>query len=333
MKISKSAQLLTGLGLAASLFWGCQDLLSQKDDPSGTQETTLDATALRLSIKDDDACRDQWRAILAARTNGHPDSVAEAAFLSGCVTEVKPGKPPIPPHQEPDSLSRCHWIVGQIEGGRDSLTVTYKRYCPDECKKLETDSARHEHLCHVPGVKPPRPPRHDTGECLVLRLKLDSLKPGDSARIALERQYKELCPAPKPPIDTTKPPIDTTKPPRPPIDTFPKPPKDTTVHPPKDSLPKPPIDRCEELLKKLNSVSPDSAEYLHLKEIYVKECLVPKDTVVEPPKDTLPKPPLPAANCVELRARLLKLDAGSADYIRLQEILKDKCPEAGPEAP
>jgi hypothetical protein len=278
MKISKSAQLLTGLGLAAGLFWGCQDLLSQKEDSSGTPAIATDATALRLSVKDDSVCREQWSVILAARTNGQPDSVAEAAFLSGCVSEIKPGKdhihPHIPRHLEPDSLSRCRWIVKEIEGGRDSLTVSYKRYCPDECHKLETDSARHEHLCHVPGVKPPKPPRHDTGECLVIRLKLDSLPPGDSTRIALESQYKELCAPPKPPVDTTKPP-------KPPIDTLPKPPKDTSVHPPKDTLPKPPIDRCADLLEKLNSVSPDSAEYPHLKEIYVKECLAPKETPVE----------------------------------------------------
>jgi len=94
-------------------------------------------------------------AILAGRTSGKVDSTAEAGFLSTCVKEVKPTDktvPVIPPNLVPDSNTRCHWIVAQIEGGRDSMTVSYKRYCPDDCRKLEIeDSTRHEKLCREPG--------------------------------------------------------------------------------------------------------------------------------------------------------------------------------------
>ncbi|MEO6098314.1 MAG: hypothetical protein ABIW76_22630, partial [Fibrobacteria bacterium] len=213
MKMSKSAQLLTGLGLAAGLFWGCQDLLSQKDDPSSGTPVTADETVLSLSIKDDPACREQWNSILAARTNGHPDSMAESAFLSGCVKEIKAGKdkipPIIPPGLVPDSLSRCHWIVAQIEGGRNEMTVSYKRYCPNDCRKLEDkDSVRHEHLCRDSGVdttKPPRdtvkvprdtiekPPHPNTSECAAIKLKLSMAKPGEPGRADLERMFKMHC--------------------------------------------------------------------------------------------------------------------------------------------
>ena len=265
-----------GLGLAASLFWGCQDLLSQNDKstPATDAGVTTDESALRLSIKDDSTCRDQWGVILAARSNGHADSVAEAAFLAGCVKEVKVVKdktpPVIPPNLVPDSLSRCHWIVSQIDGGRNEMTVSYKRYCPEDCRKLEVgDSTRHDKLCREPGdkdtidhpIKPPvdttvRPPHPDTGDCGAFRVKLSMVKPGEPGRAELEKMYFSRC-----------------------HDTLPKPPMDTIVKPPmpKDTLPKPPVPvipkvNCDELLAKLAKLDVSSADYARIKASLAVNC-------------------------------------------------------------
>jgi hypothetical protein len=423
MKMTSPAKLFTGLGLMASLFWGCQDLLSQKDSAADPSET-VDETALSLSIKDDPVCREQWSAILEARTGGHPDSGAEAAFLAGCVKEIKVGKDKVPPviprDLLPDSTSRCHWIVAQIEGGRDEMTVSYKRYCPDDCRKLEDgDSTRHVRLCRdsssdttkVPRdtIKNPRdtikvppdtiPNPRNSAECFNLRIKLSSVKPGEPGYAELEKMYIVRCndTLPHNPEQDTckmirtriagldsnseealkwrrillercgKPPIDTVKPPRPDttecfalkmklsmvkpgepgyadlermfkarcLDSLPKPPKDTIVKPPlpKDTLPKPPLNECEGIMKKLMSVPVGGPDYMYLKDMYNRVCVV-RDTTVKPPivKDTLPKP-LPVttpADCEGLRAKLLTLDPASADYKRLVGSIREHCPEVKP---
>lgn len=280
MKMTRSAKLITGLGLMASLFWGCQDLLSQKDGSAKDPEAiTTDESSLRLSIKDDSACRDQWNAILDARAGGLADTAAEKSFLADCVKEIKPGKdklpPVIPPHLQPDSISRCHWIVAQIEGGRDEMTVSYKRYCPEDCRKLgKTDSSRHGHLCrdpHGPGVdttkhpkppidstkppidtiKPPENPLHDS--CKVARARLAVLDSASHEAVGLRAFLSVRCGNPRiPPADTTKP--------KPPIDTLPKP------------IPVKPSPHCDEMRAKLLTLDAVSEDSKHLVESILEHC-------------------------------------------------------------
>ncbi|GEM_PF-4490229 len=357
-----TARILAGLGFAASLFWGCLDPMSQSKDNT----TPTDNSALSLSIKDNGACRDQWSAILAARSAGHQDSATEAAFLANCVTEVKAGKdknpPYIPPNLVPDSLSRCHWIVSQIDGGRNEMTVSYKRYCPDDCRKLEIhDSTRHEKLCRDPDdtgkVDTAKGNPHDTSKvdprdtskanedtCKLIRARLATMASGSADYIRWSKILMERCG--HPPVDTDS--VDcraiyqklsVVKPGEPGRadlerafkegchDTLPKPPHDTLVIPPKDTLPKPPIVNCDSLRKRLAGLDTNSADYLHLKGSFREHC-PEKPPVVIPPKDTLPKPPI--VNCDSLRKRLAGLDTNSADYLRLKGSFREHCPEKPP---
>ena len=527
-----TARLLAGFGLTSALLWGCMDPASSDKDNPVPAETQVGEGALALSIKDNPACREQWSAILNARSAGKADTGNEASFLANCVKEIKPAKdntlPIIPSGLVPDSTSRCHWIVSQIDGGRNELTVTFKKYCPDDCRKLEDmDSTRHDKLCRDPhdpiplpdprkpildslycdslymdlakldsnseaykkllrvidercGVKPPRPipnpnedtcrmireklavmdpksddylrwkklllercegghPPVDSGECAAIRMKLSMTKPGEPGRAELEKMLMDRChdtlvhpiPVPNPDEDTCKmirarlagmdpknpeyarwkqmlldrcegdhPPVDTsecyglhlklsmTKPGEPgraeleklyrvrcvdtdtvivhpPKDTLPKPPMtlcdsllkhlaslkvgtaeyghfkeiygkecpvphDTVKVPPKDTLPKPPMTYCDSLLKKLASLKVGTADYARYKELAGKECMIPRDTVVVPPKDTLPKPVSPKVNCDELRAKLAIVDPKSADYARILVMLKENCPDVKP---
>lgn len=277
MKMTQSAKLLTGLGLMAGLFWGCQDLLSQKDGSAQDPDAIAnDASALRLSIKDDSACRDQWNVILDARAQGLADTAVEKSFLADCVLEIKPGKdklpPHIPPHLRPDSISRCRWIVYQIDGGRDSMTVSYKRYCPEDCDSLRAiDSTRHIHLCHEHPPKPPidtTRPKPPQDSCKLFRARLAGLDTGSVEYKNLNMYLLLHCG--KPPI----PPVDTTKPPKP-VDTLPKP------IPPVDTLPKPipvkPAPKCDDLRAKLLTLDPASEESKLLVESILQHC-----PVVEP---------------------------------------------------
>ena len=82
MKMSmKTPRLVAGLGLAAGLMIGCQNLLNPDNSASTSGSANIDdgSGALSLSIKDDSACRGEWHSILEARTAGHPDSAADAA--------------------------------------------------------------------------------------------------------------------------------------------------------------------------------------------------------------------------------------------------------------
>lgn len=300
---------LLGMSCAAALFLGCQDLLNNTDKQGNVTVTTDDGStgSLSLSIKDDSSCREQWRSILDARSAGHADSAAEMAFLGACVKEVKVTKdmpkPVIPPALLPDSGTRCKWIVAQIEGGRDSLTVSYKKYCPEDCRMLEIhDSAGHERLCHDPikdPIKPrdtvvvrPKDPVDDT--CRMLAEKLSLVKPGEPGRADLEHMYAaRSCPAP-----------------------LPKP------------LPDPNADTCRMIRERLATLVAGSEEYAKWKQVYVER----KCGDVIPPKDTLiVKPPMP--NCDSLRKVLAGLPAGSADAIHLAGTIKEHCPEKPPVVP
>jgi hypothetical protein len=289
---------LAGLGLAAGLLLGCQDFLGQDKgttDPA-IVTTNDDAGSLSLSIKDDPGCRDQWRAILDARSAGHADSASEASFLATCVKEVVIGKdqpkPVIPPALLPDSGTRCKWIVAQIDGGRDSLTVSYKKYCPDDCRiLLAKDSISHERLCHDSIKVPPK----DTGvatrpvddTCRMLREKLAMTKPGEPGRAELEHMFAlRKC-------------GDL--------------PKDTVVAPPR-----PDTGDCAALRLKLSMVKPGEPGRTDLERMYAERC---KDTAIV-------KPPL--VNCDSLRKQLAGRDPNSTDAINIAVTLKEHCPEKPP---
>lgn len=351
MKISATTlRLLTGIGLAAGLFLGCQNILDQSADTSTPTTPAADQSALRLSIKDDSTCRDQWSAILAGRTSGNVDSAAEAGFLASCVKEVKPtdkGVPVVPPNLVPDSNTRCHWIVSQIEGGRDSMTVSYNRYCPDDCRKLEAvDSTRHEKLCHEPGREPGKGPGKDTMEihgkdtldihgkdttgasdkprprddtCKLLLGKLNALKPGEAGRADAEHNFALRC---KDPV---------------------LPPKDTSVTPPAHN---PYEDTCRMIKAKLAATAPGTAGRADLEHLYAGLCKewIPVDSLPKPPVDTLVKPPFPKppidtakvpatphdSVCIDLKLRLGASAPGTPGHADLEAAFKAKCLEPVP---
>ena len=311
MKSIPGARILAGLALAAGLMIGCTDFLGAGKDSTGTKEVPVEESGtLSLSIKDDSSCREQWADILAARSAGHADSAGEAAFLGSCVKEVKvtkdTPKPVIPPALMPDSGIRCKWIATQIEGGRDSLTISYKKYCPEDCRILATkDSAGHEKLCHVPGDLPPKTRPVDTGvvvvkprdtlivkpdpaddTCAMLRHKLEATKPGEPGRAELEKMVLAHC----------------------------------------GKLPDPtvPADTCKLMMDRLMKMDPASPDYAKAKEAWYAHCggiVPPKDTVIIKP---------PVVNCDELRKKLMSVDSGTADYERIRIMLKEHCPEKPP---
>jgi hypothetical protein len=324
-------RVAAALSLASGLMIGCQDFLSPDKNASGNAPADETGT-LSLSIKNDSACLGQWHAILDARAAGHADSASEAAFLASCVMEARPDKdapkPPVPPPLRPDSGLRCKWIVSQIEGGRDSLTVSYRKYCPEDCHKLEaTDSASHAKLCRDPephpGFPPPHPdslppkphegdslpPKPHDGDslppkphwddtCAMLHAKLDSVKPGEPGRAELEHAFALRC---KEPI-----PHDTLPPPKPPV-----PPDSGALPPPKpaghDSV-------CADLKLRLSASVPGTPGRSELEAAFKAECMPP-----------LPPPP-PAPDCDALRAKLALLDSASGDYVRIAATLKEHCP-------
>ncbi len=292
-------RIAAALGLAAGMMIGCQDLMNPGKTTSDPGATSVDQIgSLSLSIRNDSACMGEWHAILDARSAGHPDSASEAAFLASCVTEVKPEKdkpvPVVPPPLRPDSGTRCKWIVAQIEGGRDSLTVSYRKYCPEDCRTLEVmDSTSHEKLCRDPKPHdslpvPPPPPVN----CDSLRKKLSTLDSGSADYVALAAALKGHCPE-KPPLP------DSTKiPPKPPMP---------------DSV-------CMALKLQLADTLLDSAQRASLEAAFKAKCKEPFP---------LPPPP-PPVNCDSLRKQLAALDSGSADYAKLAITLKEHCPEKPP---
>jgi hypothetical protein len=160
------------------------------------------------------------------------------------VTDVTPptGKPlpVVPPALTPDSGTTCKWIVGQIKEGHDEMTVKYLRYCPDDCRKLDTaDSAEHAKFCgEGPGKHGDDTTKHGNDTCEMLHAKLDSVKPGAPGRADLEKLFAMRC--------KEVPPIDSG---------FNKPPHDTT-----DTLPHPTTgpggDTCKFLLIQLDTLKP-----------------------------------------------------------------------------
>ena len=297
MKISISTvRLVTGLSLTASLFIGCQDFLGQKEDGAASTVTTTDDTALRLSIKDDSSCRDQWVATLEARKAGTEDSAWLEDFLKACVKEVKVVKdwpiPVIPPHLLPDSVTRCHWIGGQIKLGRDEMTVNFKRYCADDCRKLDTtDGIRHKIFC----LDTTFHPRHDS----IVWPPRDSVWP---------------------PRDSVWPHHDSII--RPPHDSF-WPPHDSIIWPPRDTGSPDtlrdwnPISLdsiCIDLKARLAATALGNAERAALEKLAMESCRVHLPPVLE---------------CEAIRAKLASLAplaTTSPEYARLNAALAEHCP-------
>ena len=105
-----------------------------------------------------------------------------------------------------------------------------------------------------------------------------------------------------------------------------KPPIDTTK-------PQPPEDSCKLARARLAGLDSASAEAEGLRQYLAARCALPplpNDTLPKPPLDSLPKPiPVkPAPICDVLRAKLLKVDAGSEDSRLLVEFILEHCPEA-----
>jgi len=322
-------RIAAALGLAAGMMIGCQDLMNPGKTTSDPGATSVDQTgSLSLSIRNDSTCMGEWHAILDARSAGHPDSASEAAFLASCVTEVKPEKdkplPAIPPPLLPDSGTRCKWIVAQIEGGRDSLSVSYRKYCPDDCRKLEAaDSASHEKLCLDPKPHPdslppkphgddslppkphggdslPPPPNPGDDTCKMLHDKLEIVKPGEPGRADLERLYTLRCHEPVP--------------------------HDSILLPP----PPPPVN-CDSLRKRLAALDSGSADYAKL-AITLKEHCPEKPPLPDTAK-LPPKPPAPDSVCMKLKVLLLTTPPGTAGRSDLEAAFKAKCVEPVPVTP
>lgn len=178
---------LLGFGLAATVLLGCEKFVEEQGDAGKTEEGAPENLALQLSVKPTEECRDLRDVVMAARQAGNPTEQAEKAFLAKCVEEVEPrsdGKVILPPqHLEIDDFSRCRWIVSQIEGGRDELTVKFRYYCPDDCDTLAAvDSVRHFKLC-----------RDSRPDCEHLTSKLSRLDSNSEEYHRLARYLGETC--------------------------------------------------------------------------------------------------------------------------------------------
>jgi hypothetical protein len=210
--------------------------------------------------------------------------------VARCVKEVVPvdiGRPNvvIKPELVPDDRTRCHWIMTQIDVGRNEMLIRFRYYCPDECVLLmKTDTISHDTYCRDP--KPdcealktrlasmdktsldferlsrlirdvcliPPIPKPDpivppvTTECEAIRLKLSQMDPASPDYAKLKLYYTEHCLniLPPPPPPEIKPPVAVD---------------------------------CEALRLKLSLVDPASKDYVYIKDMIAKNC--PDSTIVK----------------------------------------------------
>jgi hypothetical protein len=225
--------------------------------------------------------------------------------------------------------------VSQIEGGRNEMTVSYKKYCPDDCRKLSGDSARHEKFCHdpihvpgkdslsvpgkdtlVPPVKPPKDsvytnPLDDT--CRALKARLEATKPGDTGRAALEHRYAGFC-KDRIPVDTLHIPGKDTL-------------KDTIVPP----IHNPYEDTCRLLKQMLENVKPGDSGRAMIEHRYAGMCkvFIPIDSLPKPVKDTV-KPDPVQDTCKMLYVKLSMTKPGDSARAALEHLYAGMCKEPYP---
>jgi hypothetical protein len=345
MEKSKSIiQMFTGLALSTTLFLGCQDFMGQKSDGNlvTKDNEAPQEVALQLSIKDSGACLELKNHIQAAHEAqtaheaGSALLASDSAFLTNCVHEVrhedasKP-KPIIPPVLTPDDRTRCHWIVAQIDRGREEMVIKYRYYCPDDCNNMARgDSVVHEKYCRDP--KP---------DCMELKAKLAHMDPASEEFARLHHLIGDIC-MEHPPIDSLPPmphgdslppmPHGDSLPPKPHCDSLPPIPHGDSLPPlphgdslpPKphgDSLPPimPPAKiSCDSLRILIAHSDVNSEAYAKYKRIYGETCVDLKPPVILPPV-----PP----TCDELRKKLALLDPASADYAHLKGSIAEHCVE------
>ena len=195
-------RLLTGFGMAAALFLGCQDFLGEKDGGAPAAENEADGIALRLSVRNDSSCLEQLRILREGNAGPGLDSAGLQNFLSSCIEEKKPGPrgaiPAIPPGLIPDSGIRCNWIASAVRDGRHELIPALKKHCPDECQKPEVgDSLADTNLCRHYHPKPPA--RKDSLHTHPPKDSLHTHPPKDSLHV---HPPKDSLPPPVPPRDT-----------------------------------------------------------------------------------------------------------------------------------
>lgn len=329
-----------GMGLAASLFLGCEQFLAKPegDQPKGGDKVTTapEDVALQLSIKETEDCKAMRDQVLAAHSAGQAPGALETDFISHCIVEVNPAagavadaKITLPPDLVPDEATRCHWIVTQIEGGREELIVKFRYYCPDDCDSLAVrDSLRHVKLCRDPDpaidcaelkrklasmdplseeyarlrhflhehckATTPVEPEPALYYCDSLRLKLSKLDPASEDYARLKKLYMERCEVPH---DTVKLPVDTIK---------------------------VPVSECDQIMMKLKSLPPDSPDYARLKAYYGEHCAVVKP--IEPePIEPKPVPDQPVSHCEAYRLKLAGVPVDSPDYLHLKELVAKEC--------
>jgi hypothetical protein len=330
--IAESKLLLgLGLGLAATLMFGCQqpETMGGADNVEDRMvDQAPEDMALKLSVKQTEECRSLREKVLAAREAGQAPGDLEADFIARCVEEVKPGdasRIAVPIDLQPDPATRCRWIVAQIDGGREELVIKFRYYCPDECVRIAAlaDTAPREKYC-----------RDTVPDCAGLKRKLEAMDPASEEYARLRRYIAENCVA-APPGDTVRNPGDTL---RPPIDT---------------------LSDCEILLKRIRSLGADSADYARLRNLYNSKC-GGQDTVPKPIAycDSLrhllrtaildsaalarvkrelaarcgtDRPPVDSLGCDDIRARLAGMSADSDTYVRLKDHYYDMC--VRPDAP
>ena len=334
--IKSFTRVMAGLALSTTLFLGCQDFLGQKSETTTTPNTenlTPQEVALKLKIKDSAACLEMKDKIIAAHEKGTDIRTTDSTFVANCVQEVprtdgdKPNLP-VPPILTPDDKTRCHWILTQIDGGREEMVLKFRFYCPDDCKSMETaDTLGHEKYC--------RDPKPDCSE-LTRKLSLMDAATEDFAR--LHHLIGEVCvehpkvdsipPQPKPPLpdmsicDSLKIELSKSTP-------------GTELHKaqevtfrehcpaPEPIKPVPMPDFCVDLKIKLGASAPGTPEHIELEHMFKEKCMEPVPPVVVPPK----------VNCDEIRAKLAGMEPGSADYTALKTRLAESCPVIEPKPP
>lgn len=317
--------MMMGLGMAASLFLGCQQLLDQEDKaptPAGGAASDAPAEmALKLAMKETDACRALHAQVLAADAAGEATVTLQTDFIRHCIEEVKStdaaGKVVIPADLIPDDRTRCRWLISEIEGGREELVIKFHYYCPAECDTRSlVDSTHHTLICRDPkpdcvdlkarlaAMDPESEEyarlRHFLAEhcgardtvhipkdtlvmpaCDSLRHRMAALDPASEEYARLKHHFTELC-VPKPPIDT---------------------------------LPPRPLPLCDSLRMILSTLDPASGEYARINRQWHEACVEP--VPIDPPRDSI--------FCEGLLARMHGMDPASPDHAMLKEQWTLRC--------